>query len=365
MEPYLPRPGATLDEIDTPALLLDHVKLTANIRRMAEVFHGRPARLRPHSKTHKCVEIARAQIEHGAVGITCAKLGEAEVMAESGIDDILIANQVVGQIKIRRLMDLARRCRVAVAVDDHQNVRDLSEAATAAGLVLRCLVEVDIGMGRCGVEPGEPALRLAELVAGSPGLELGGLQAYEGHLQEVMPFEQRRRRARDDMQLAVDTRKLIEKAGIRVPMISGGGTGTHAVTGAMAGVDEVQAGSYATMDGNYRKAGAPFENALTLLATVVSRPRPEVAIVDAGLKSVSPEFGVPTVLLAGASYTQFSEEHGALQLVGDARSLKVGDKLQLIPAHGCTTINLHDRLYVTEDDVLRETWAVAARGRST
>ena len=163
MEPYLPRPGATLDEIDTPALLLDHVKLTANIRRMAEVFHGRPARLRPHSKTHKCVEIACAQIEHGAVGITCAKLGEAEVMAESGIDDILIANQVVGQIKIRRLMDLARRCRVAVAVDDHQNVRDLSEAATAAGLVLRCLVEVDIGMGRCGVEPGEPALRLAEL----------------------------------------------------------------------------------------------------------------------------------------------------------------------------------------------------------
>ena len=364
METYVPQPGAALDEIDTPSLLVDHDKLMANIRRMAEVFQDRPAGLRPHAKTHKCVEIARAQIEHGAVGITCAKLGEAEVMADGGIQDILIANQIIGPIKIRRLMDLAKRCRVAVAVDDESNVRDLSEAAQAAGVPLRCLVEVDIGMSRCGVEPGEPALGLARLVTASPGLEFGGLQAYEGHLQEVVPFEQRRSRARADMQRAVDTRRLIEEAGIPVPVISGGGTGTHAITGVMAGVDEIQAGSYATMDGNYRKAGAPFENALTLLTTVVSRPRPEVAIVDAGLKTVTPEFGVPTVLLAGATYTEFSEEHGTLELVGEARVLALGDKIELIPAHGCTTINLHDRLYVMHDGRLQETWAVAARGRS-
>lgn len=363
LEPH-PEPGAPLDAIDTPALVLDHDKLLGNIRRMAEFFAERPTKLRPHAKTHKCVEIARLQMEHGACGITCAKLGEAEVLADGGIHDILIANQIVGPLKVRRLMDLARRCSVAVAVDSAVNIRELSQAAVAAGVTLCCLVEVDIGMGRCGVPPGEPALHLARLVADSPGLMFGGLQAYEGHVQVVVPFEERRRRARADMQKALDTRALIEGAGLPVPVVSGGGTGTYAITGVMRGVDEIQAGSYATMDANYRKVGAPFENALKVLATVISRPSPEVAIIDAGLKTVSPEFGEPTVLVSGATYTEFSEEHGTLRLQGAARQLSVGQKIELIPAHGCTTINLHDRLFVVRDAALHEVWAVAGRGRS-
>jgi D-serine deaminase-like pyridoxal phosphate-dependent protein len=262
---YTPHPGAAVEEIDTPALLLDHDKLLGNIRRMAEFFGTRPANLRPHVKTHKCVEIARLQMDHGAVGITCAKLGEAEVMAAGGIPDILVANQVVGAVKIDRLVDLAGRCTLTVAVDDAENIRQISAAAAAAGVTVHCLVEVDIGMGRCGVEPGQPALELARLVAASPGLDLAGLQAYEGHLQNVVPFDQRRQRARADMELALDTRRLIEDAGLPVRIVSGCGTGTHAITGVLKGVDEVQAGSYATMDAQYRKVGAPFENALTLL----------------------------------------------------------------------------------------------------
>lgn len=357
-------PGAPVADIDTPALLLDHDKLLGNIRRMAEFFADRPAGLRPHAKTHKCVEIARLQMEHGAVGITCAKLGEAEVLADGGIEDILIANQIVGRLKIGRLMQLARRCTTAVAVDDAENVRDLSEAAAAAGVTLRCLVEVDIGMGRCGVAPGEPALELARLVDAAPGLAFAGLQAYEGHLQNVVPYDRRRGLTRSDMQRAIDTRELIESAGLPVAVVSGGGTGTHAISGVMRGVDEIQAGSYATMDAAYRKAGVPFENALTLLSMVVSRPAPEVAVIDAGLKTVTPEFGEPTVLLGGATYTEFSEEHGTLRLQGAARDLRPGDRIELIPAHGCTTINLHDRLHVVEDGELRDIWAIAARGRS-
>lgn len=357
-------PGAPVADIDTPALLLDHGKLLGNIRRMADFFADRPAGLRPHAKTHKCVEIARLQMEHGAVGITCAKLGEAEVLADGGIEDILIANQIVGRLKIGRLMQLARRCTTAVAVDDAENVRHLSEAAAAAGVTLRCLVEVDIGMGRCGVAPGEPALELARLVDAVPGLVFAGLQAYEGHLQNVVPYDRRRGLTRTDMQRAIDTRELIESAGLPVAVVSGGGTGTHAISGVMRGVDEIQAGSYATMDAAYRKAGVPFENALTLLSMVVSRPASEVAVIDAGLKTVTPEFGEPTVLLGGATYTEFSEEHGTLRLQGAARDLRPGDRIELIPAHGCTTINLHDRLHVVEDGELRDIWAIAARGRS-
>lgn len=367
MEPtYTPKTGATVLDIDTPALLLDYDKLLGNIGRMAEFFAARPARLRPHFKTHKCIEIAKLQMEHGATGITCAKLGEAEVLAGGGIHDILIANQIVGPIKIRRLVKLARRrtLTLTIAVDDARNVEQISAAAAAANVTIRCLVEVDIGMGRCGVDPGKPALALARLVDTSPGLEFAGLQAYEGHLQNVVPYDQRRQRARSDMQLALDTRKLIEDAGLPVGVISGCGTGTHAITGVLKGVDEVQAGSYATMDNQYRKVGAPFETALTLLTTVVSRPRLETAVVDAGLKTLSPEFGEPAVVTSGATYTEFSEEHGTLQLAAAARELEVGDKIELVPAHGCTTINLHDRLHVMKNGKLQEIWAVAARGNS-
>ena len=362
--PYVPAVGATRDAIDTPALLLDHEKLTRNIERMAALAAGGPAKLRPHAKTHKCVEIARLQLAAGAVGITCAKVGEAEALADGGIDDILIANQVIGPIKIARLVALARRCRVTVAVDDAGNVRELSAAASAAGVTLAVYVEVDVGMGRCGVPDGTAALELARLVEASGGLVFAGLQAYEGHLQNVVPLEERAALAGRDMLRALAAKEAVETGGLPVAQVSGGGTGTHMVTGRLPWMTELQCGSYATMDAQYRAVGgADFENALTVLATVISRPRPAEAVIDAGLKAVTPEFGDPTVLVDGARWLGFSEEHGELSLEGSARDLGVGDKIELVPRHGCTTINLYDTFHVMRDGRLRELWAVAGRGR--
>ena len=361
------KPGSTpkfYAEVDTPALVLDKAKLERNIRRMADFAAGGPAKLRPHAKTHKCVEIAKLQLDAGAVGITCAKVGEAEAMVDGGIADILIANQIVGPLKIARLVALAGRCTVTVAVDDADNVRRLSAAAVAAGVTLGVFLEVNVGMDRCGVEPGEPALALARQVTDAPGLVFAGLQAYEGHLQNVVPFAEREARTRVDMRKALTAKEHIEAAGLPVAAVSGCGTGTHTVTGRLPWMTELQCGSYATMDAQYASVGgADYENALTVLVTVISRPRPEMAIVDAGLKAVTPEFGDPTVLVEGAAWHDFSEEHGEVALSGPAQGLRVGDKIELIPRHGCTTVNLYDRYHVIEDGAHSATWRVAARGR--
>ena len=356
---------AFYDEVDTPALILDKAKLTRNIHRMAKYVAGGPAKLRPHAKTHKCVEIAKLQLEAGAVGITCAKVGEAEALADGGIPDILIANEIVGPLKIARLVGLAKRCAITVAVDEADNVRQLSAAAVAAGVTLRCYVEVNVGMDRCGVEPGEPALALARQVAAAPGLRFCGLQAYEGHLQNLVPFEERRARTEADMRKALTAKERIEAGGLRVDQVSGCGTGTHTISGRLPWMTELQCGSYATMDAQYAAVGgADFENALTVLVTVISRPRPDKAIVDAGLKAITPEFGDPTVLVPGATWFGFSEEHGEITLEGPAQRLRIGDKIELIPRHGCTTVNLYDQFHVVEDGGLVDVWRIAARGRS-
>ena len=350
-------------EIDTPALALDLAKLEGNIQHMASFVADGPANLRPHVKTHKCVEIARMQIAAGAIGVTCAKLGEAEAFASGGIEDILIANQIVGS-KIERLVDLERRSKVTVAVDDAGNVRDLSIAATQAAVTVPCLVEVNVGMDRCGVEPeGEALVRLARQVKESRNLIFAGLQAYEGHLQFIVPPEERRERTVIAMQKALAAKSRLEAAGLPVPMISGGGTGTHGVTAKLPWMSELQAGSYATMDWRYRSIGIDFSCALTVLATVISRPRPERAVIDAGLKAMTSEFGMPEVMLEGATVVKLSEEHAILELDGKARALRVGDKVELVPSHGCTTINLHDRYHIIANDRVTTVWAIEARGR--
>jgi len=359
-------PTVPLSEIDTPALLLRRPQLERNVAKMADRFRDAPVRLRPHFKSNKCVHIARLQLEAGAVGMTCAKLGEAEVLADGGVTDILIANQIVGPIKIARLIELRRRADVMVAVDDAGNVAALSVAATAANVELRVLVEIDVGMGRCGVRPGEPALALARAVAGSPALRFMGFQTYEGHLQAVTPFEDRQRRVLADMAKAVRTRRLVEGAGLPVAIVSGVGTGTHTISGFITGIDELQVGSYATMDAAYaRVGGADFENALSVLATVISRPAADVAIVDVGLESITPEFGLPRVQIDGAEYTEFHEEHGTVILSGTARELRVGDKIELTPSHGCTTCNLYDVMHVLDrNDRFVELWPIEGRGKA-
>jgi D-serine deaminase-like pyridoxal phosphate-dependent protein len=349
-------------EIDTPALLLDLDKLEVNLDRMAAFFAERPASLRPHTKTHKCPVIAHQQIARGAIGVTCAKLDEATAMAQAGIKDILIANEIVGRRKIDRLMGLAGWTDIMVAVDDARNVADLSAAATSWGVALRVLVEVNVGMGRCGVEPGEPAIALAQEVATSPGLVLEGLMGYEGHAVMKPTFEERKQLAEDAMGLLVGAKDQVEAAGLEVKIVSGGGTGTHDISGAFPGVTEIQAGSYATMDVRYRNTGVGFECALTCLATVISVPRPGVAVTDAGMKSLTPEFGMPEVVgREGVAVAKLSEEHGLLEVSEDV-DLRPGEKLEFIPGHGCTTINLHEDYYALRDGAVAAIWPIAGRG---
>ena len=261
-------------EIDTPALLLDADALQANLQTMASFFASRHCKLRPHFKSHKCTTIARMQMNAGAVGITCAKLGEAEVVADAGIHNILIANEIVGPLKIRRLTELCRRAAPIVAVDSADNVRMLSEGALSAGVSLGVLVDVDVGMGRCGVASGQPALELARQVVSSAGLRFEGLQGYEGHCVDLRDEKERVEQTRQSLRLLVETRRLIERNGFPVRIVSGGGTGTYAITGDYDGVDEVQAGSYAAMDWWYGDIRPEFRQAMSILATVISRPNP-------------------------------------------------------------------------------------------
>ncbi len=366
MPAYIPAIGRPVIEIDTPALLVDLPVMEKNIQTMADFFADKPAKLRPHAKTHKCPIVAQKQLDAGnAVGITCAKLGEAEMLVAGGIRDILIANQIIGPVKIGRLMGLARQARMMVAVDNLANAHELAAAALAAEVELRVLLEVNICMDRCGVEPGEPALELASKLNQIKGIKFTGLQGYEGHLVMVGDPEERKTRTLAAMKELVDTRRLLERNGIPVAIVSGGGTGTFYITGAIPGIDEIQAGSYVFMDTKYRSVGIEFETAMTVLTTVISRPNPYTAVTDAGLKVITSEFGMPLIKgMPEAKLTKLSEEHGKIEFEKPYHGLRVGDKIECIPSHGCTTINLHDHYLVTREGRLEGVWTIAGRGQS-
>ncbi len=356
--------GRHKSEIDTPALIIDLDAMERNIRRMADYFADRPAKLRPHTKTHKCPIVAHKQIAAGARGITCAKLGEAEVMASSGIKDILIANQIIGKEKIARLAALARHADVIVAVDDPANARDLSDAARVFGSEIGVVVEVDVGMGRCGTRTTGQTVSLARLLDSLEGLGFRGLMGYEGHCVFIQDRKDQVEKCHLANSMLVEAAEAVRRAGIEVEIVSGGGTGTYDITGSYPGVTEVEAGSYVFMDTRYLGVIGGFEPALTVLATVISRPGKDVVITDAGMKTVTQEFGLPALKgVQGAELVKLSEEHGQIQLTGEAANLKPGDKVEFIPSHGCTTINLHDAYFAIRGDRLEAVWEIAARGK--
>jgi D-serine deaminase-like pyridoxal phosphate-dependent protein len=363
---YAPKPGMPVEEIDTPALILDLDDLEYNLRTMSRFFAGKKVSLRPHSKTHKCPQIARLQLEAGAIGITCAKLGEAEVMARAGIQNILIANQVSGAVKLGRLVDLARICNLMVAVDDIEGVRQLGEACRAAGVKVSVLIEVNIGMGRCGVEPGEPTLKLARFIQGQKALQFKGLMGYEGHLVMIPDLTERTAKVTAAFGLLKSTKELLESHGLAVEIVSGGGTGTFDITAGCEPVTEIQAGSYVFMDATYAAIRPEFRVSLTMLTSVVSRPEPGHLALDAGLKTISREFGLPAPIgLPGATVRYLSEEHLVVDLADPAAvSLKAGDKVFVMPTHCCTTTNLHNTLHVVRAGRLVDLWPIAARGCS-
>ena len=286
--------GQPLAALDSPQLVIDLDVVDANLRRMLGAFRDRPVAVRVHFKSLKCAGLARYVAAAGASGFLCAKLNEAEVLADAGLTDIFIANEIVGPIKVRRLAELARRARVRVCVDDAQNVEALAQAARAAGVTLGVLVEVDVGQHRCGVEPGEPALALARRVHASPGLRFVGLQGYDGHLQMVPDPGERRARCLEGLQALVATRRLIEGAGIPVDVVTGACTGTWEFVGFHERVTEIQPGSFVLMDCAYHAIRPEFACALSIAATVVSR-RPAWYVLDAGSKAISRDFGTPTL----------------------------------------------------------------------
>ncbi len=357
-------PGTDKREMDTPALLVDLDLMEANIARMARFLDGHGVRVRPHYKTHKTPAIALKQVAAGAIGITCAKVEEAETLVAAGIKDILIANQIVGSRKIARLTGLCRHADLMVAVDDARNVDELSAAVSAAGASLRVLVEVNVGSNRCGVEPGEDAVRLAHRVAGAPGLVFAGLMGYEGFCQRIASASEQESTTRNAMAGLVRSKELVEASGLKVGIVSGGGSGTHTITATVPGVTEIQAGSYVVMDTDYRDLGLDFNCALTLLATVISRPTANRAITDAGLKALTDDHGKPELIgVPGGKLTKLSEEHTTIELTDPSVKLDPGEKVEVIPSHCCTTINLHDTMYGMRNGRVEVVWQIAGRGK--
>jgi D-serine deaminase-like pyridoxal phosphate-dependent protein len=355
--------------IDTPALLIDIEKMEYNIEKMADFFKDKKANLRPHIKTHKCPTLSQKQIEAGAIGITCAKVSEAEVMSRSGINNILIANQIIGDQKINRLVSLAQNTKIIVAVDNYENAKNISDVAIRDRVKIGILVEVNIGNNRCGVFPGEPALVLVKKFEKLKGLEFCGLMGYEGFTVFIKSFKERESEAKKAIKKLVDTKKLIEKNHLKCSIVSCGATGTYNISGTIPGITEIQAGSYATMDGKYsgiEYIGEEFKQALTLLATIISRPTSERAIIDVGMKAITMEFGMPKIKRYSekAKIYKLAEEHGYIELENISnKSFKIGDKIEIIPSHGCTTINLHEKFYGIRNDIVETIWPIEARGK--
>ena len=361
-----PRIGCTIDELDTPALCLDLNVLESNIRSIAESCRSHGVAWRPHSKGHKVPAIAKLQLEAGALGITCAKLGEAEVMAAAGIRDLLIANLIVGPLKLRRLAELCRHADPIVCVDHFDQIGPLSAAMAEAGVEVRALVEIDVGLGRVGVLPGEPALELARRIHQAPGIVLAGVMGYEGHLLVEADLERKESLIRDALERLVTTKKMMVDGGLPCPIISCAGTGSYLFAIQVPGVTEVQAGGAAYMDAFYReKCQVPdLEYALSVVATVVSRPTPERAIIDAGKKTMNADAHTPLVYERDdMRVKRLSAEHGELELDPSARDLKVGDRVTFIPGYGDLTTVLHDEFYGFRNGRLEVIWPIEGRGK--
>lgn len=372
MEPTDTLIGMHKNDIDTPALLLDIATMEQNLKRMSDFFAGKRVKLRPHVKLYKATpEFAHKQIESGAIGLTCAKLSEAEILASSGIKDILIANQVVGAAKYKRLTNLARHCEIIVAIDSQGNAEALSHAAQAKEVTIGVLVEVNIGHNRCGVTPFEPTLELATSICRMPGLQFRGLMGYDGHCTLKVTELERKTLSQKANTLLADTRKFVEQAGIAVEIVSGSGTFTYRFASEINGVTEIQAGTYLLMDTAFRDHGVrEFDCTLSVLTTVISLPSYPgaggLAIVDVGRKSISPQLGMPEVKNPStARVFSLSDEHGRVILSDEAEAPQVEDKIELWVRDANGTINQFDRFYVIRDDLVEDVWEIPLCGRST
>ena len=358
-------------ELPTPCLLVDLDRFESNLDKMSRHTRECGIALRPHAKTHKCVNIARRQLEKGAIGVCVATIAEAEVMLRGGIRGLLITGEMVGEPKTSRLIRLLRQApETMVVVDDVRNVDDLQKAAWGAGIQIRVLIDLDIGQNRTGIQPGPPALALAEHIAHAKNLELEGICAYAGHVAHITGFEDRRAHSRRALARVIETRDLLLRNGHRVKMLTGASTGTYNIDPELEGLTELQSGSYVFMDVEYRRIGAKsgavyedFAPSLCVLATVIHRSDRK-AIVDAGLKAFSTDrpFGPEPLELSGVQYEFAGDEHGRLVLENPSRDIQPGEKLRFIIPHCDPTVNLYDRFFCVRGDIVEDEWPIMERG---
>ena len=368
------KPGMTENEIQTPCLILDMDALERNIRKMGDYAKAHGMRHRVHGKMHKSVDVAKLQERiGGAVGVCCQKVSEAEVFARGGIRDVLVSNQVRNPAKIDRLARLPKLgARTIVCVDDLANVAELSEAAARHGTLIECLVEIDCGAGRCGVTTSEAVVEIAKATEAADGLKFTGIQAYQGAMQHLDNYEDRKTKLDVAIGQVKDAVEKLEAEGISCELVSGGGTGSYYFESNSGVYNELQCGSYAFMDADYGrildKSGkridqGEWENAFFILTSVMSHVKSDKAIVDAGLKAQSVDSGLPVIFgRDDVEYVKCSDEHGVVMDPGGV--LKVNDKLRLVPGHCDPTANVHDWYVGVRNGVVETVWPVSARGRA-
>jgi 3-hydroxy-D-aspartate aldolase len=363
----------TRDDLPTPALMLDMDAFESNVAKMVAHAREHNRALRPHGKTHKCPEVAKALIRAGAVGACTAKISEAEAFAQNGVTGILVTTAVVGKHKIERAVRLtSAHPDMIFAADDAQNVRDLNDAAGAGKVGLNLAVDLWVGR-RTGIKPGAAALELAQLIDSLPHVSLAGLQAYAGHASHVIGFQERKKASREAMGPAVETRCLIEAHGIHVPLLTGSSTGTYNIDSEIDGVTELQPGSFMFMDVDYRRIGGQdgpvyrdFHTALSVITTVVSKPADAIAVVDGGFKAFSTDkpFAPEACSLPGLTFSWAGDEHGIIRMDGASLPVKVGDRIEFIIPHCDPSVNLYDRIYCLRGENVEDVWNIAARGMS-
>lgn len=355
--------GADKASLDTPILWVDLDAMESNIGKLAAFFRENGVSWRPHTKGIKVPAIAHKLLAAGAIGVTCAKLGEAEVMAAAGVRDILVANQVGGPQKVARLANLQRSASVKVAVDSLENAHEISDAAVAAGVTVPVLIELNTGMHRAGLEPGHPVIDFARQVAALPGIDMAGLMTWEGHCAGISDMAEKTTCVHDAVGKIIATADMLREAGVPVRIVSCGGSGTYMVTAKMKGVTEIQAGGAVFTDAAYMKWGVDLTPSLFVMARVTSRPTPTRALVDAGRKAMNCEATMPVVMnVPSCKLKATHAEHGLLDLEPGV-PLAIGDKIDFMVGYGDNTVYLHDELYGIRRGVVEAVWDVQGRGK--
>ena len=357
--------GQPKSALDTPALLVDLDLLQANIEHIAKTCRDNGVGWRPHTKAHKTPEIARLQLAAGAIGIACAKLGEAEVMAAAGIRNILIANQIVGAAKVRRLIDLVDHAEPIVLVDNPSNLDELAAAAQVRDRKIRVAIEVDIGMNRAGVAPGAPVVALAREIARRPQLRFAGLAGWESQATRIVDAAEKERTIVDAIGRLRASAVACREAGHAVGIVSCGGTGTFPYCAQQPGVTEIQTGGAIFSDMHYRdNYHVHFPFALTVLATVTSRPTPTRVVLDAGRKTMTDDAAMPKPIgLPAARTMKLSAEHATIELELPSETPRVGDRMEFVVGYSDTTVHLHEEIVGTRNGRVEDVWRVAGRGK--